>query len=264
MRVYSLIALASAIYAWKIADGEISVNEKVGIIDSSSFTAKQPAKKLEFNTNQILRVKFNLGELSEVPNQVFVQLIDSSDNEAVFPVQVRNSGRSKVSIESKTIPLSGDVSMRLLIGAANSKDVVDIEIGSLNILSSASQKSKRDLQLHSKPEQFHTFNSEAKPAPIALVAIFASAIVASLAVLIFMWNNEGMLNLRFLKTSLSSLPQTIFLASIISIQVLFHYYYLGASIFTVIKFMAVLLPALAYSSLKIFPVIDSRILSSKN
>jgi len=262
-----LILLTSTITSvsaasWGFSDATVSIQHKgagVGKAVQEKLNENSPlSKPISLGDADILRLALTTkeGSSKKRPHQAFLLLKDSKSGlDYSYPLGVKDSGKSKVEISQKDLPLQflsavHPLDAEIVIGSFGSSKGYHKTAFQLNIVRDPSKpvkeiEIKRYAQL---PEIHHIFKPGPSSPPIMIPALFVLAVVFPLPLLLSSWSLLSA-NLNHVSTALKSAPfaHSIFVSSILGMEGIFFMYYTSWNLFQALP-PAFLVGTVAYIS----------------
>lgn len=255
MLLRSLLGVASlcaqttlAKSSWTFSDATVSIQGKTTSESSQPVKEKlSPSsplpKAITLGARDTLKVLLSAkdGSTSKRPHQAFLTLQDpTSGLEDSFSLTVRDTGRGKVDITQKDIPI------QLLTSASSLKaSVVLASFGATTPLMTHAfdlsiahdqatplQAPPAPLRYGKLPEINHIFRDDPKSPNVLITLIFAAAVLITLPVFIIVYSEIGV-NLSHVQDAFSTAPVAhgLFFGSILALEGVFLMYYIRWNLF---------------------------------
>ncbi|CAN8101314.1 unnamed protein product [Discula destructiva] len=278
----SLLLLAAgavqAASSWSFDDGAVSISSKKGgEATRESFGPSKPlTDPVSLGAQDTLTVFLTAKDSGKAkrPHQAFVLLKDHDTGlEAPFPLSVRDTGKGKVQITQKEIPIpffasSKPLHATVVIGSfgsaqALSADAFDIE---LKYESNTQPPTvPKPLRYGKKPQIHHIFREPAKYPSTVFPLIFVGLVLVTLPAVAFLWFFQLGANFSHLPKALGAAPvsHTIFLGSIVGIEFVYFLYHRGLSLGHILLPVAILGLTLTFSGMKALGEVQSRRLAGE-
>ncbi|EXJ79293.1 hypothetical protein A1O3_08795 [Capronia epimyces CBS 606.96] len=264
MRLQSLLSQAillvsalqhgAAAASWTFTDGTVSVAAKGAGVGGGLKETLAPSKPLtssvKLGAADTLKVVLTTqeGKLAKRPHQAFLLLQDSHGKlDVSFPFSVKESGKAKVELTHKDLPLqflrsSTPLSASIIIASFGTSEGYNGKAFPLTIELDPNvpiPAAETPLRYGKLSEIHHVFRPDPKSPNIVITLVFLGAVLATLPALLGAWLYIGG-NINHLGKALSDAPisHTLFLGSVVGIEGVFFLYY---TIWNLFKTLPILL-----------------------
>ncbi|KAK2871786.1 hypothetical protein FQN49_002826 [Arthroderma sp. PD_2] len=245
-----LLALAApglcASSGWGFADGTLSIQQKgagIGGGQKQKLSQDKPlAKPIILNNAGTLKLLLTIQEdrAAMRPHQAFLTLKESETGlDISYPLSIKGSGKALVELNHKDLPVQlleakTPIEASLLIASFGSSTGYNKPIFKISIDHNPDDAlpSPAALRYGKLEEIHHTFKEDPRSPPMIISLVFALAVLATLPLLAFSWLYLGA-NTNHLSVALKSspLPHTVFVGSIIGLELSFFMYYTSWNLF---------------------------------
>ncbi|KIN02300.1 hypothetical protein OIDMADRAFT_18912 [Oidiodendron maius Zn] len=268
--------LTEAASSWSFVEGSISVNSKTGDTFKDKLSHKSALKApVSLGATDGLKIILTATEdgKGKQPHQAFLLLRDpKSGLEATFPFSVKDTGKAKVDVTQKDLPvqlLSSEENLQatlLLASFGASKPygshVFDIDVKHDPNL--PKPKYEKPLRYGKLEEIHHIFRADPKSGPMIISIFFALAVLATVPALLGTWIFLGA-NVTHLTDALSAAPLShgLFFGSIVLMEGIFFLYYYNWTLFQVLPVAGVVGLVAFLSGSKALSEVQTRRLAGK-
>ncbi|KAG0645485.1 Dolichyl-diphosphooligosaccharide-glycosyltransferase subunit SWP1 [Hyphodiscus hymeniophilus] len=240
-------SVVDAASSWKFEDATISVSGKVGSGSKDKLSIKAPlSKPVTLGASDTVKILLTATEDGKPkrPHQAFLLLTDQDTGlETTFPITMKETGKGKVDITQKDLPIqllssSKPLSATLLLASFGTAQGYSSQVFSLEIKTDPNTplpKYEKPLRYGKLAEIHHIFRADPKSGPKIVSVIFVLAVLATVPVLLGTWAYLGA-NLSHLSKATSAAPVAhgLFFGSIVLMEGLFFLYYHSWNLFQVL------------------------------
>ncbi|KEF62753.1 uncharacterized protein A1O9_00726 [Exophiala aquamarina CBS 119918] len=258
MRVLSLLPQAFlllsaaqsglAASSWTFTDGSVSVQGKGAGVGGGVKEKLAPSKPLpssspvKLGAGDTLKVILTTqdGKSAKRPHQAFLLLQDLSTNlDISYPFSVKESGKAKVELTQKDLPVqllrsSSPLSASIVIASFGSSTAYHSSAFSLSLAldGNAIPATEKPLRYGKLPEIHHIFRDDPKSPNVVISLFFVGAVLATVPALLGAWLYLGS-NINHVTKALSDAPvsHALFVGSVVGIEGIFFLYYTSWNLF---------------------------------
>ncbi|KAG9244967.1 Oligosaccharyltransferase subunit Ribophorin II-domain-containing protein [Calycina marina] len=235
------IASASS---WGFEEAFVSVSSKNGGGIKDKITTKSPLGNIvtlgATDTLKILLTTTENGKPKR-PHQAFLLLQDQDTGvEDTIPFSVKDSGKAKVDLTQKDLPIqlltsTQPLQATLLIASFGASDALSSHVFNLEVKldpAASAPTYEKPLRYGKLAEISHIFKADPRSGPIVISLFFVAAVLATVPILLGAWAYLGA-NLSHLgmATSIAPISHTLFFGSIVSLEGIFFLYYYSWNLF---------------------------------
>lgn len=232
--------------AYSISEGSFSVNgAELFVIDDLSF---DEVHRYTINSQKdVITIDLTLnGDIESRPHQLMYILTNNDGLDfPLFPTFTAATKEAKLKLAVSKIPNALKAEERLflnLIIADDNKDEANLYTEIVELLPSEDFKAnvgyKKADRLGALPEIHHIFREDPKTVNAIIPLIFSAAAGVLLLVLLVAW--ASVVDGSLFTSPQGSTFKTAFLVTVAALEYTFAKYYLGASIFTTISYVALI------------------------
>ncbi|KAF3938832.1 hypothetical protein ABW19_dt0205904 [Dactylella cylindrospora] len=269
--------LAAAVTkSWTFSDATLQISQKGAEAGpKQKFTPTSPiASPLTFKPSDSLKILLTTkeGDAAKRPHQLFLLMKDpKSDLESFFAFDTKESGKAKLDISIKDIPVSlltsPSLSLTLAIASFGQSAPLSVEIATLTPVLDANTKKmipSPPLKYGKLPEIHHIFRSEPRSPPKIVSIVFLIAVIVTLPGLFGAWFGLSA-NLSHLPKSLGASPiaHPLFFLSLLAFEGVFFAYYTGINIFQTLAAVAIISPVALISGSRALREVRARRLNGE-
>ncbi|KAI9732727.1 MAG: hypothetical protein M1818_007461 [Claussenomyces sp. TS43310] len=245
-------ALTQAASSWGFESASLSVASRTGNDGKHKLSPTGPlAVPVTLGATDTLKVILTATEdgKGKRPHQAFLLLGDKSTGlEAAFPISVKESGKAKVDLAHKDIPVqlltsTNPLQATVVLASFGSSVPWQSQIFTLNVEldpNAASPKYEKPVRYGKLPAIEHIFKPDAKSPPKIISMFFASAVLATVPILFGAWAYlEANLNQLSKAMSTAPISHILFFGSIVAMEAIFFGYYTSLTLFQMLPMTAV-------------------------
>lgn len=246
--VLLVAGVAQAATAWTFDDASVIVTAKKGgepVKEKLSATSPL-SKSLHLGSADSLKIALTAkdGGKTKRPHQAFILLQEPETGlEAPFPFTLRENGKAVVQIAHKDVPVqllksTKPIRASVVIGSFGSAQGIVAPVFDVELAQDAAAppaESDAPVRYAKKPEIHHIFRADPRSPPKIVSLVFATAVVATVPVLLVSWSLLGA-NLNHLPKAFGAAPvaHATFFGSILAMEGVFLFYYSGWTLFRVL------------------------------
>ncbi|RVD86162.1 uncharacterized protein DFL_004452 [Arthrobotrys flagrans] len=262
--------------SWTFTDATLQISQKGAEAGAKQrFTTTSPiSDALTLKTTDSLKILLTTkeGDVAKRPHQLFLFVKDtSSELESFFAFDVKESGKARLDLAQKDIPIalltSPSLSLTVALGSFGQSSPLSIEIAKVTpVLDAAAKKAlpSPPLKYQKLDEIHHIFRAEPRSPPKIISLVFLAAVAGCLPVLFGAWFALSA-NVSHLPKSLAASPiaHPLFFGSLLAFEGVFLAYYLKINIFQTLGAVAVLMPVAAISGSRALREVRARRLNGE-
>ncbi|KAK6538542.1 hypothetical protein TWF694_010121 [Orbilia ellipsospora] len=262
--------------SWTFTDASLQVSQRGAEAGPrQKFTPKSPiSEPITLKATDSIKIQLTTeeGGKPKRPHQLFLFAKDSqSDLESFFVFDTKESGKARLDLTQKEIPLSllssPSLTLTLVVGSFGQGIPVSAEVGTLKlVLDPATKKTiaQPALKYGKLEEIYHTFRAEPKSPPAIISIVFLGAVLACLPALFGAWFTLSA-NVSHLPKSLAASPiaHPLFFASLIAFEAVFFAYYTKINIFQTLIAATVISPVAMISGSRALREVRARRLNGE-
>ncbi|KAK5144014.1 hypothetical protein LTR04_001702 [Oleoguttula sp. CCFEE 6159] len=239
--------LVSAASSWGFEDATLSVQGKGSGVGNGLKEKLDPStplsKFVSLGASDTLKIILTASEdkTPKKPHQALLTLREASSGlEESYPFSVKDTGKAKVEVTHKDLPIqllssSQPLSASLVIGSFGSATPLQKHVFDLTIQRDPNTPlaiPSPPLRYGQLPEIHHIFRSDPKNPPKIISLFFTLAVLATLPVLLGSWLMLGA-NFNHLGKALGGAPvsHALFFGSIVALEGIFFLYYTSWNLF---------------------------------
>ncbi|KAF1810384.1 hypothetical protein P152DRAFT_96940 [Eremomyces bilateralis CBS 781.70] len=247
--------LTSAASSWSFSDASVIVQGKGAGNAARSKESIVPGSTvvnpLSFGTGETLKIVLTAkeGKTGRRPHQAFLVLHDQDTRlEESFPFSISDSGKGKVEITHKDLPIqfltsSDSLQASIIIGSFGSSTPYNVPAFTVDIsrdLAAPISIPEKPVRYGKLPEIHHIFRSDPQSPPKIISLVFTLATLAALPALLVGWAMLGA-NVDHAPKAFSQAPvaHVLFFGSVVALEGVFFLYYTSWNLFQVLPAVSV-------------------------
>ncbi|KAK6512583.1 hypothetical protein TWF481_001467 [Arthrobotrys musiformis] len=262
--------------AWTFADATLQISQKGAEAGAKrKFTSTSPiTDDLTLKSTDSLKILLTTkeGDTAKRPHQLFLFVKDTeSELESFFPFDIKESGKARLDLTLKDIPIallsSSSLSLTLTVGSFGQSTPLSLEIAKVTpVLDAATKKSLPEpaLKYQKMKEIHHIFRAEPKSPPKVISLVFLVAVAVCLPGLFGAWFSLSA-NVSHLPKSLAASPiaHPLFFASLLAFEGVFFAYYTQINIFQTLAAVTIISPVALLSGSRALREVRARRLNGE-
>ncbi|EPS42201.1 hypothetical protein H072_3939 [Dactylellina haptotyla CBS 200.50] len=262
--------------SWTFVDATLQLSQKGGEAGPKQvFTPKSPISgPLTLKTTDTIKILLTAkeGDKAKRPHQIFLLAKDAESGlETFFPFDVKESGKARLDLTQKEIPLalltSPSLTLTVAIGSFGQATPLSVEIATVNLsLDAATKKSLAEppLKYGKLNEIHHIFRPEPRSPPKIISLVFLVGVLACLPALFGAWFALSA-NVSHLPKALAASPiaQPVFFLSLLAFEGVFFAYYTKINIFQALAAVAIISPVTMISGSRALREVRARRLNGE-
>ncbi|KAF2476592.1 uncharacterized protein BDR25DRAFT_277847 [Lindgomyces ingoldianus] len=247
--------VVSAASSWSFEDATLTVQSKgagVGAGAKEKLSPSTPlSKPVALGSTDSLKMLLTTtnGKKARQPHQAFLTLTDPTTGlEESFVLSVKESGRGKVDLTQKDLPIqfltsSKPIVASIVIGSFGSSTPYKSKVFDLSVTRDPNVPlaiPAKPIRYAVEPEIHHIFRTDPRSPPKIITLVFAAVVFGALPALFGVWATLGA-NVNHLSKALSNAPvsHALFFGSILAMEGIFFMYYTSWNLFQTLPAAAV-------------------------